>query len=212
MLDIPIDKLAQMVKRFEMIEAQMAEGPDSETYVKLAAEYSELEDIVKAIRAFESAEAEREDLAALLDDGDTDAEMREMAAEEAKALDEALEKQRKDLQLLLLPKDAADKNDVILEIRAGTGGLEAALFAGDLFRMYERFCSTQGWKVDVVSSSDGDAGGFKEIIASVAGRGAFAKLKFESGVHRVQRVPDTETQGRIHTSAATVAVLPKAAE
>ncbi|MEO1748208.1 MAG: peptide chain release factor 1, partial [Pseudomonadota bacterium] len=212
MLDIPFDKIAQMVKRFEMIEAQMAEGPDSDTYVKLAAEYSELEGIVKATRAFEAAKAEREDLALLLDDTDTDAEMRALAEEEAAELDVKLEQQGEQIQLLLLPKDAADNNDVILEIRAGTGGLEAALFAGDLFRMYERYCASQNWKVEIVSSADGDAGGFKEIIASVTGRGAFAKLKFESGVHRVQRVPETEAGGRIHTSAATVAVLPQANE
>ncbi|MEL6436887.1 MAG: PCRF domain-containing protein, partial [Pseudomonadota bacterium] len=212
MLDLPEDKLSQMVKRFEMIEAQMADGPDSETYVKLAAEYSDLEDIVKAIREHEAAISERQDLAILLDDPATDDEMRAMASEEAKTLDGTLEAQRDAIQLLLLPKDAADNNDVIVEIRAGTGGLEAALFAGALFRMYERFCSAKGWRVEVVSQAEGDAGGFKEIIASVAGRGAFAKLKFESGVHRVQRVPETEAGGRIHTSAATVAVLPKAAE
>ncbi|MEL6200811.1 MAG: peptide chain release factor 1 [Pseudomonadota bacterium] len=212
MLDIPFDKISQMVKRFEMIEAQMAEGPDSDTYVKLAAEYSELEDIVKATRDFEAAKAEREDLALLLDDADTDDEMRALAEEEATELDAKLAAQGEQIQLLLLPKDAADNNDVILEIRAGTGGLEAALFAGDLFRMYERYCTSQNWKVEVVSSADGDAGGFKEIIASVTGRGAFAKLKFESGVHRVQRVPETEAGGRIHTSAATVAVLPQANE
>ncbi|MEO0543561.1 MAG: peptide chain release factor 1 [Pseudomonadota bacterium] len=212
MFDIPFDKIAQMVKRFEMIEAQMAQGPDADTYVKLAAEYSDLEDIVKASRQWEAAKAEREDLAVLLDDPDTDTEMRELAKEEAAQLDETLSNQAERMQLLLLPKDAADNNDVILEIRAGTGGLEAALFAGDLFRMYERFCASQGWKIEVVSSAEGDAGGFKEIIASVTGKGAFAKLKFESGVHRVQRVPETEAGGRIHTSAATVAVLPQANE
>ncbi|MEO1703129.1 MAG: peptide chain release factor 1 [Pseudomonadota bacterium] len=212
MLDIPSDKIAQMIKRFEMIEAQMAAGPDSDTYVKLAAEYSELEDIVKAARDLEASKAEREDLALLLDDPDTDAEMRSLAQDEAAQLDTKLAEQTQQIQLLLLPKDAADNNDVILEIRAGTGGLEAALFAGDLFRMYERYSANQGWKVEIVSSAEGDAGGFKEIIASVAGKGAFAKLKFESGVHRVQRVPETEAGGRIHTSAATVAVLPQANE
>lgn len=212
MLDIPSDKIAQMIKRFEMIEAQMAAGPDSDTYVKLAAEYSELEDIVKAARDLEACKAEREDLALLLDDPDTDAEMRSLAQDEAAQLDTRLAEQTQQIQLLLLPKDAADNNDVILEIRAGTGGLEAALFAGDLFRMYERYSANQGWKVEIVSSAEGDAGGFKEIIASVAGKGAFAKLKFESGVHRVQRVPETEAGGRIHTSASTVAVLPQANE
>ncbi|MEN0000251.1 MAG: peptide chain release factor 1 [Pseudomonadota bacterium] len=212
MLDIPVDKLDQMIKRFEMIEAEMASGPDSDTYVKLAAEYADLEEIVQAARAFQAASAERDDLATLLEDDETDAEMRALAEEEARALDEKLDRQREDIQLLLLPKDAADNNDVILEIRAGTGGLEAALFAGDLFRMYERYSAAQGWKVEIVSAADGDAGGYKEIIAAVTGKGAFAKLKFESGVHRVQRVPETEAGGRIHTSAATVAVLPQANE
>ena len=148
----------------------------------------------------------------MLDDPETDGEMRELASGELSELTGVLEKLRSDIQLLLLPKDEADNKSAILEIRAGTGGLEAALFAGDLFRMYERYASENGWKVEVISSSDGDAGGFKEIIATVTGRGVFAKLKFESGVHRVQRVPETESGGRVHTSAATVAVLPQAEE
>lgn len=212
MIELPADKMDQMVKRFEMLEAQMAEGPDAETYVKLASEYSDLEVIVKAIRNYNEKIAEEADLQEMLDDNDTDAEMRELASGELGELTDALDKQRSDIQLLLLPKDEADNKSAILEIRAGTGGLEAALFAGDLFRMYERFASENGWKVEVISSSDGDAGGFKEIIATVTGRGVFAKLKFESGVHRVQRVPETESGGRVHTSAATVAVLPQAEE
>ncbi|MEM7291035.1 MAG: peptide chain release factor 1 [Pseudomonadota bacterium] len=212
MIELPADKMDQMVKRFEMLEAQMAEGPDAETYVKLASEYSDLEVIVKAIRSYNKKIAEEADLQEMLADKDTDAEMRELASGELNELTDALEKMRAKIQLLLLPKDEADNKSAILEIRAGTGGLEAALFAGDLFRMYERFASENGWKVEVISSSDGDAGGFKEIIATVTGRGVFAKLKFESGVHRVQRVPETESGGRVHTSAATVAVLPQAEE
>ncbi|MEM9574241.1 MAG: peptide chain release factor 1 [Pseudomonadota bacterium] len=212
MIELPADKMDQMVKRFEMLEAQMAEGPDAETYVKLASEYSDLEVIVKAIRSYNEKIAEEADLQEMLADKDTDAEMRELASGELSELTDALEEMRAKIQLLLLPKDEADNKSAILEIRAGTGGLEAALFAGDLFRMYERFASENGWKVEVISSSDGDAGGFKEIIATVTGRGVFAKLKFESGVHRVQRVPETESGGRVHTSAATVAVLPQAEE
>lgn len=212
MIELPADKMDQMVKRFEMLEAQMAEGPDAETYVKLASEYSDLEVIVKAIRSYNEKIGEEADLQEMLVDKDMDAEMRELASGELSELTDVLEKMRAEIQLLLLPKDEADNKSAILEIRAGTGGLEAALFAGDLFRMYERFASENGWKVEVISSSDGDAGGFKEIIATVTGRGVFAKLKFESGVHRVQRVPETESGGRVHTSAATVAVLPQAEE
>jgi peptide chain release factor 1 len=148
----------------------------------------------------------------MLADKGTDAEMRALAEADLPAVEERIESLRHEIQILLLPKDAADEKNAILEIRAGTGGDEAALFAGDLFRMYERYAANQGWRMEVVSASDGDAGGFKEIIASVSGKGVFAKLKFESGVHRVQRVPATEASGRIHTSAATVAVLPEAEE
>ena len=148
----------------------------------------------------------------MLDDPATDPEMRALAESEKPALEAKREALAQEIRLALLPKDAMDERNVILEIRAGTGGDEASLFAGDLFRMYERYAAKQGWKVEIVSASEGTMGGYKEIIAEVSGRGAFAKLKFESGVHRVQRVPDTETQGRIHTSAATVAVLPEAEE
>ena len=148
----------------------------------------------------------------MLDEASLDPEMRDLADEERRGGAARLEALARELQVALLPKDAADEKSAILEIRAGTGGDEAALFAGDLFRMYQRYAEAQGWRVEVVSTSEGSAGGFKEIIAEVEGAGVFAKLKFESGVHRVQRVPDTETQGRIHTSAATVAVLPQAEE
>ncbi|WP_425416992.1 peptide chain release factor 1 [Oricola indica] len=210
MIELPADKMDQMVKRFAMLESQMASGPDSDTYVKLASEYSELEEIVGKIRAYTAATSERDDLNTLLADKETDGEMRMLAETELPEVEEKIEGLEKEIQILLLPKDEADTKNAILEIRAGTGGLEAALFAGDLFRMYERYASGRGWKVEVISASEGDAGGYKEIIAMVSGRGVFSRLKFESGVHRVQRVPETEAGGRIHTSAATVAVLPQA--
>lgn len=210
MIELPADKMDQMVKRFAMLENQMASGPDSDTYVKLASEYSELEEIVGKIRAYTAATSERDDLNTLLADKETDGEMRMLAETELPEVEEKIEGLEKEIQILLLPKDEADTKNAILEIRAGTGGLEAALFAGDLFRMYERYASGRGWKVEVISASEGDAGGYKEIIAMVSGRGVFSRLKFESGVHRVQRVPETEAGGRIHTSAATVAVLPQA--
>lgn len=188
----------------------MSAGPDAETYVKLASEYSELEPVVKKIREYQSATREVADLESLVADRQTEKEMRDLAEMELPELEERIEVLADEIQILLLPKDAADDKSAVLEIRAGTGGSEAALFAGDLFRMYERYASAQGWKVEVLSASEGDAGGFKEIIASVSGKGVFSKLKFESGVHRVQRVPETEAGGRIHTSAATVAVLPEA--
>jgi peptide chain release factor 1 len=193
-----------------MLEAQMAAGPQAEAYVKLASEYSDLQDIAGKIRELLGAEGELADLEAMLADKGTDAEMRALAEADLPGVEQRIENLRQEIQLLLLPKDAADEKNAILEIRAGTGGDEAALFAGDLFRMYERYAAEQGWRMEVVSASEGEAGGFKEIIASVSGKGVFAKLKFESGVHRVQRVPATEASGRIHTSAATVAVLPEA--
>src|SRR5690606_11382802 len=155
------------------------------------------------IRELFRAEAELADLKAMLADKGTDSDMRALAEADIPSVEDRIEALRQDLQILLLPKDAADEKNAILEIRAGTGGDEAALFAGDLFRMYERYAAAQGWRFDVVSASDGEMGGFKEVIATVSGKGVFAKMKFESGVHRVQRVPATEAQGRIHTSAAT---------
>ena len=168
--------------------------------------------MVDAIRALRSSEAELKDLEALAADPSSGAEMAEMAREEADALRARIEVQERDLTLLLLPKDEADAKSAILEVRAGTGGDEAALFAADLFRMYSRYADLHGWKVEVISMSESDLGGFKEVVASITGRNVFARLKFESGVHRVQRVPATEASGRIHTSAATVAVLPEAEE
>ncbi|QRI62658.1 peptide chain release factor 1 [Shinella sp. PSBB067] len=212
MAKLPVEKMRELERRFGEIEARMSAGPDSETYVRLASEYSELQPVVAKVREYEKVGGEIADLEVLLADKATDREMRDLAEMELPDLKERLEGLEKEMQILLLPKDAADEKSAILEIRAGTGGSEAALFAGDLFRMYERYAAAHGWKVEVISSSEGEAGGFKEIIATITGRGVFAKLKFESGVHRVQRVPETEASGRIHTSAATVAVLPEAEE
>ena len=212
MISLPRERMDQLVKRFDMLEAQMAAGPEPETYVKLASEYSELQEMTARIRELRAAENEIADLEAMAADKATDAEMRALAEAEIPALEQTIERLQRDIQLLLLPKDAADDKNAILEIRAGTGGDEASLFAGDLFRMYERYAAARGWKIEVASASEGEVGGYKEIIATVSGKGVFAHLKFESGVHRVQRVPATEAGGRIHTSAATVAVLPVAEE
>ncbi|WP_142781061.1 peptide chain release factor 1 [Agrobacterium sp. T29] len=210
MAKLPVEKMRELERRFGEIEARMSAGPAADVYVKLASEYSELEPVVKKIRDYEKAVSEAADLEAMLADKSTDKDMRDLAEMELPDVEVRIGELEKDMQVLLLPKDAADEKSAILEIRAGTGGSEAALFAGDLFRMYERFASTKGWKVEVLSASEGEAGGYKEIIATISGRGVFSKLKFESGVHRVQRVPETEASGRIHTSAATVAVLPEA--
>lgn len=210
MIELPRDRMDQVLKRFELLEVQMAAGPDPETYVKLASEYSDLQEIADRIKALRAAEGELCDLETMLADKDLDGEMRVLAQTDMPGVEAHIGALQKDIQLLLLPKDEADGKSAILEIRAGTGGDEAALFAGDLYRMYERYAAARGWRVETVSSSEGEVGGFKEIIASVSGKGVFAHLKFESGVHRVQRVPETEGGGRIHTSAATVAVLPEA--
>ncbi|MBZ9906679.1 peptide chain release factor 1 [Mesorhizobium sp. BR115XR7A] len=212
MVNLPRDRMDQVVKRFEMLEAQMSAGPAPDAYVRMASEYAELQEMVAKVRELRSAEHEQADLEAMLADKGTDAEMRALAEADLPGVEERIETLQKDIQILLLPRDAADDKNAILEIRAGTGGDEAALFAGDLFRMYERYAAERGWRFETVSASDGDAGGFKEIIATISGIGVFAHLKFESGVHRVQRVPATEASGRIHTSAATVAVLPEAEE
>ncbi|MEP0452629.1 MAG: PCRF domain-containing protein, partial [Roseibium sp.] len=203
-------KLDTLLDRFAEIEHRMSANPDPATYVKLSREYAGLEPLVAKVRVLLKAQDDLAEADALLNDPATDADMRELAEAEREELSESLETLTQDVRIGLLPKDDADANDAILEVRAGTGGDEASLFAGDLFRMYQRFAELQGWKVEVLSASEGEVGGFKEIIASISGENVFAKLKFESGVHRVQRVPATESGGRIHTSAATVAVLPQA--
>jgi peptide chain release factor 1 len=206
------DNLELILRRRQEISARLTDGASGAQYSALSRELNELEPVVAAIEAFQSKEKERADLMALLREPDLDSDMRAMAEAELAAVDTEAEAMSKAIQIALLPKDAADEGSAIIEVRAGTGGDEAALFAGDLFRMYVKYAERQRWKVEVLSSSEGTAGGFKEIVAEVSGRGVFARLKFESGVHRVQRVPATETQGRIHTSAATVAVLPIAQE
>ena len=206
------DNFDIILRRHDEIGARLTEGVAGSEYSALSRERAELDPVVGAIKAWRAKERERADLAALLDDPTLDPEMRAMAQAELERVAEDVGAMAQAIRIALLPKDAADEGNVILEVRAGTGGDEAALFAGDLFRMYLKYAEAKGWKVEVLSMSEGTAGGYKEIIAEIAGRGAFARLKFESGVHRVQRVPATETQGRIHTSAATVAVLPEAQE
>jgi peptide chain release factor 1 len=212
MTSIPREKLASLVERWEAVQAELNRGASQATFVKLSREFAELDPVVTAVNALRRAEREREDLDTLLQTASGDKEMAQLAREERDALSERIEKLEHELKILLLPKDAADERSAILEVRAGTGGDEAALFAADLFRMYNRYADLHGWKVDIISISDNDLGGYREIIASISGKGVFARLKFESGVHRVQRIPVTEAGGRIHTSAATVAVLPEAEE
>ncbi|HEY5081527.1 MAG TPA: peptide chain release factor 1 [Bauldia sp.] len=203
---LPREKINGLVQRLADIDNRLSQPLDREARIKLARERAEIEPINVANCALTAVEKERADLVALFDDP----EMGEMARTEARQLETRIGELEEKIRMLLLPKDAADEKSAILEIRAGTGGSEAALFAGDLFRMYQRYADLHKWKVEVLSESEGEAGGYKEIIANVTGKGVFARLKFESGVHRVQRVPATEAQGRIHTSAATVAVLPEA--
>lgn len=205
---IPQEKLQSVLARYEAVQSEMNSDVPRERFVQLSKEYAELSPVAAAIGKLIAAQREYEEAEQLLRVKD----MAEMAREEIDRLNEALPQLERELQLMLLPKDAADERNVILEVRAGTGGDEAALFAGDLFRMYERYAASQGWKVELIAASEGEMGGYKEIIASISGAGVYAKLKFESGVHRVQRVPVTEGGGRIHTSAATVAVLPEAEE
>jgi peptide chain release factor 1 len=209
---LPDQKLNALVARHALLERELSSVLPPETYVKLSREFAELAPVVDAVKSYRAAQRELGDLTGLIADPATDAEMRSIAETEKPELETRRIALEQRLRIALLPKDAMDERNVILEIRAGTGGDEASLFAGNLFRMYERYAALQGWKVEVVAASEGTMGGYKEIVAEIAGRGAFAKLKYESGVHRVQRVPDTEASGRIHTSAATVAVLPEAEE
>jgi len=215
MTAISPERIAQIEARRDEVQASMTRADLApEDFVRLSKEYAELEPVAKAAHEVRRL---RQELAALDhmaggDDPESDPLMRAMAQEEMQLLKAQLPDAERALALQLLPRDAADQRPAMLEIRAGTGGDEAALFAGDLFRMYQRYADTQGWKMELISASPSEVGGFKEVIASINGVGVFAKLKFESGVHRVQRVPATESGGRIHTSAATVAVLPEAEE
>ncbi|MBV7257741.1 peptide chain release factor 1 [Pacificimonas sp. WHA3] len=208
---VPDERIDAIIARHAELTSDMASGElAAERFVELSKEYAELDPVAAAAREVRSAREELAELEALASDGESDAEMRELAEAELEDVRGRLPAAERRLAVLLLPRDVADDRSAILEIRAGTGGEEAALFAGDLFRMYSRYAEAQGWKVETMDMSGADAGGVKEVIANVSGAGVFAKLKFESGVHRVQRVPATEASGRIHTSAATVAVLPEA--
>jgi peptide chain release factor 1 len=210
MSSLPQSKLDRLVQRWQSIQAELNSGLEQARFVALSKEFSDLNPIVETINLLQRTESELVDTRAIAHGRDV--ELAELAAAELSELEArqlALETQ---LRVHLLPKDAADEKSAIIEVRAGTGGDEAALFAADLFRMYARFADLNGWKTEIISESPSELGGYKEVIASITGKGVFAKLKFESGVHRVQRVPATEASGRIHTSAATVAVLPEAEE
>lgn len=207
------EKLDSIVARFEELGKRMASGNlAGSDFAKVSKEFSDLEPVVATIKALREAEKQMQDLEELLTDKETDADMRAMAEEEKSELSKELPILAQELKVALLPKDEADSKNAILEVRAGTGGDEAGLFAAELFRMYQRYASEHGWRFEVLSTSESGVGGYKEASATISGTNVFARLKFESGVHRVQRVPATETQGRIHTSAATVAVLPEAEE
>lgn len=208
------ENLDRVVARHQELEALMssADPPSAEDFAKLSKEYADLTPVVEAINEINKAKDEALDLASMIADADSDAEMKAMAEQEFTELNETIPALEKRLQVMLLPKDAADAKNAILEVRAGTGGDEAGLFAADLFRMYQRYAESKRWKFELMSLSETGIGGYKEAFAAISGRGVFARLKFESGVHRVQRVPETESGGRIHTSAATVAVMPEAEE
>jgi len=210
---IPIDKVENIVSRFNELETILAK-PDlkKDEFVSNSKEYSNLNEIINYAKDYLKVLEDLKSTKNILEDKSTDKEFYEMAEKELKDLKQREEECVKRLKVFLLPKDEADEKNAIIEIRAGTGGMEAALFAADLFNMYQKVAVLNGWKVEIINLSNSEGGGYKEIIASIVGRNVFSKLKFESGVHRVQRVPDTETQGRIHTSAATVAVLPEAEE
>ncbi|MDB5592541.1 peptide chain release factor 1 [Enterovirga sp.] len=208
----PAHKLDAILARHAIVTATLNGAPDPDSFVALSRELAELDPVVQAVRSYRIALDEVVGIDAIIEEAGLAPEMRAMAEEERPAAVAAAEEAAAALNLLLLPKDAADERSAILEVRAGTGGDEAALFAGDLFRMYARYAELKGWRVEVLSESEGTAGGLREVVAEIKGRGVFARLRFESGVHRVQRVPSTEAQGRIHTSAATVAVLPEAEE
>jgi peptide chain release factor 1 len=209
-MNLPAQKLDAILTRQAALVYRLGQNPPTAESIDLSRELSQLGPIVASIEELRATEAQLAGIEAMLAEPAIDAEMRELAAAERGELTLRLETLQKDIRLMLLPKDAADEKGAILEVRAGTGGDEAALFAGDLFRMYARYAALKGWSFEVLSQAEGSVGGFKEAIAEIRGRGAYARLRYESGVHRVQRVPDTEASGRIHTSAATVAVLPEA--
>jgi len=210
---IPLNKVKDLISRHISLEAELSSGTiDKKKFAEKSKEYSDLNSIVEEAKVYRGYENEKKELEKIINDKNSDNEMKELAELELKKLTKDNELNEKKIRLFLLPKDEADKKNAIIEIRAGTGGLEASLFAGDLFKMYEKICHKKKWILEIISISKSEAGGLKEVIASIKGTNIYSTLKYESGVHRVQRVPDTETQGRIHTSAATVAVLPEAEE
>jgi len=210
---IPIEKVQDIIVKHDNLEKELASGSiDTKLFAKKSKEYSSLENIVSFARKYVNFASEKADLEQIIKDKNNDVEMIEMAEKDLKELKIKRQDYENRLKIFLLPKDEDDDKDAIVEIRAGTGGLEASLFCSDLFKMYEKVCSKKKWKLEIISISKSEAGGFKEVIFSVSGNDIYSYLKYESGVHRVQRIPETETQGRVHTSAATVAVLPEAEE
>ena len=210
---IPLEKVQLIVKKYETLEKELASGNiDKNDFVKKSKEYSSIGNIINEARSYISFQKEKEELSKIIDEKNGDKAMIELAENELKELFKKNEEQEKILKVFLLPKDEADGKNAILEIRAGTGGLEATLFVADLYKMYEKVCAIKKWSLEIINISKSEAGGFKEVILLIKGTDIYSFLKFESGVHRVQRVPETETQGRVHTSAATVAVLPEAEE
>ena len=208
---LPQEKVQNLIDRHRKLESDLSSGEiDKKKYAEISKEYSDLNDIVKQAKEYLSYKKDTEDLNNIIDDKNSDSEMKEFANSELEKLKNNYQINEKKIKLFLLPKDLADSKNAIIEIRAGTGGLEASLFASDLYKMYEKVSQKKKWIIEVISISKSDAGGLKEIIALIKGKNIYSSLKYESGVHRVQRVPDTETQGRVHTSAATVAVLPEA--
>ena len=208
---IPIEKVKEIVTKHNVLEKKLsAENIDKKNFAKISKEYSNLNSIITIAKQYVSFEKNEKELEKILSDSTNDQDIRDLAKLELNELNENKIINEKKLKLFLLPKDEADSKNAILEIRAGTGGLEASLFVADLFKMYEKVSNKKNWSIEVISISKSDAGGLKEVIATIKGENIYSSLKFESGVHRVQRIPDTETQGRVHTSAATVAVLPEA--
>ena len=208
---LPINKVKEIISRYETLEKTLSQTDiDKNSYVKNSKEYSSIGDIIIDVKNYIKMVEDKEGSEKILEDKSADKELKEMAELELNEIKEKIGELETKIKIFMLPKDEADEKNAIIEIRAGTGGLEASLFAGDLFEMYQKVASNNGWKTEIISISDSDAGGYKEVVFSVTGKNVFSKLKFESGVHRVQRVPKTETQGRVHTSAATVAVLPEA--
>ncbi len=208
---LPQDKVQNLINRHLQLEKELSSGKiDKNKYAEISKEYSDLNEIVEKAKQYLSYHKDIEDLNNIINDKDSDTEMKEFANSEVENLKNNYLINEKKLKLFLLPKDLADSKNAIIEIRAGTGGLEASLFASDLYKMYEKVCQKKKWSLEIISISKSDAGGLKEVVALIKGKNIYSSLKYESGVHRVQRVPDTETQGRVHTSAATVAVLPEA--